>query len=119
MSDALTAQSAMFDALAEALTADGNNVHAYTLLDWCADRLTRVVNGEELGSEGYDSLRFTPLTIIRGEKGKLAHDNLNWLKSQYRAEQDNLSKHYCNLALGLAPFLKQCKHTSAYRKAKA
>jgi len=41
--DALLQQVEM---LSEALTCGGNSVSVYTLLDWCADRLWLVANGE-------------------------------------------------------------------------
>ena len=91
---------------------------------WEYDQFPFVLCGKVIGKddsegrvavEGYDGMRFKPLRVVTGADGEVLCGNLQWLKREYQEKQGELKKHFCNLALGLAPFLKQCKHTSAYK----
>jgi hypothetical protein len=90
---------------------------------WEYDQFPFVLSGEIIGREdsegrvrvkGYDGMRFTPLRVISGAKGKIASDNLERLKGLYQSERDALKMDFCGRALEVAPFLKNCKRTSAY-----
>lgn len=80
----------------------------------CGKAVGRADSEGRVAVEGYDGMRFLPLRIVTGSDGEVLCGNLQWLKRNYREQQDDLKRHFCNLALGLAPFLKHCKHTSAY-----
>lgn len=49
--EARAADAELIAELKEALLCDGNNIRAYTLLDWCADRLSRMANKVDVINE--------------------------------------------------------------------
>lgn len=66
--------------------------------------------------EGYDGLRFKPLRVIAGSRGRDLSEQLSQLRDDFRAEQRAVGQRFKKEALRLAPFLKDCEHSSFYRK---
>lgn len=67
--------------------------------------------------EGYGGMSVTPLKIIGGKTGAELSKQLERLREEYRQAQRSISEAYCARALAVAPFLKDCKRTSAYSPA--
>lgn len=91
---------------------------------WEYDQYPFVLSGVVVGKrdrngrvtvKGYDGFRFLPIKLVAGERGKAASVQLETLRSQHRAAKAALDKAFNGKALAVAPFLKHCKRTSAYK----
>ena len=66
--------------------------------------------------EGYGGMRFKPLRVIAGSRGRELSEQLSQLRNDYRAEQQAVGQRFRKEALRLAPFLKDCQRSSFYHK---
>lgn len=94
---------------------------------WEYDHYPFVLSGKVVGKkdsegrvmvEGYGGMRFQPLRILNGDVGRVTSNKLNTLRGEYLEAQKWTRNHYCKEALIAAPFLKNCKRTSAYKATK-